>query len=128
LKILLDTCTFLWIITANPQLSANARDLFVDPFNEVLLSSVSTWEITMKYALGRLPLPETPDQLIPSQRKSHGIESLPLDEEATFYLAKLPAHHNDPFDRMLVCQAIVNGLTILTPDKLIRQYPARAIW
>jgi PIN domain nuclease of toxin-antitoxin system len=51
-----------------------------------------------------------------------------LDEEATFYLAKLPEHHNDPFDRMLVCQAIVNGLTILTPDKLIRQYPARAIW
>jgi PIN domain nuclease of toxin-antitoxin system len=124
----LDTCTFLWIITADPQLSAHARKLFVDPFNEVLLSSVSTWEITMKYGLGRLPLPEPPDQLIPSQRELHGIEILPPDEEATFFLSKLPEYHKDPFDRMLVCQAIVRGLTILTPDKLIQQYPARTIW
>ena len=128
MKILLDTCTFLWIITADTQLSARSCELFVDPFNEVWLSSVSTWEISLKYGLGRLPLPEPPDQLIPSQRQLHGIESLPLDEEATFYLTKLPEYHKDPFDRMLVCQAIVLGLTILTPDKLIKQYPARAIW
>jgi len=82
----------------------------------------------MKYGLGRLPLPEPPDQLIPSQRELHGIEILPLDEEATFFLSKLPEYHKDPFDRMLVCQAIVRGLTILTPDKLIQQYPARTIW
>ena len=82
----------------------------------------------MKYGLGRLPLPETPGQLIPSQRELHGIKSLPLDEEATFYLAKLPEYHKDPFDRMLVCQAIIHGLTILTPDKLIQQYPARTTW
>ena len=128
MKILLDTCTFLWIITADPQLSAHARELFIDPLNEVLLSSVSSWEISMKHALGRLPLPELPDQLIPSQRELHGIESLPLEEEATFYLTKLPDYHKDPFDRMLVCQAIVGGLTILTPDKLIMQYPARTTW
>jgi PIN domain nuclease of toxin-antitoxin system len=124
----LDTCTFLRIITANPQLSAHARELFVDPFNEVLLSSISTWEISMKYGLGRLPLSQPPEQLIPSQRQLHRIESLPLDEEATFYLSKLPEYHKDPFDRMLVCQAIVRGLTILTPDELIQQYPARTIW
>ncbi len=128
MKILLDTCTFLWIITADPQVSAHACELFVDPFNEVWLSGVSSWEISMKYALGRLPLPESPDQLIPSQRELHGIESLPLEEEATFYLTKLPEYHKDPFDRMLVCQAIVRGLTILTPDKLIQQYPARTTW
>lgn len=96
--------------------------------NDVFLSSVSTWEISIKYALGRLPLPEPPDQFIPSQRKLHGIERLPLEEEATFYLLKLPEYHRDPFDRMLVCQAIVHGLTILTPDELINQYPARTTW
>jgi PIN domain nuclease of toxin-antitoxin system len=124
----LDTCTFLWIITANSQLSAHAREFFVDPFNDVWLSSISTWEISMKYGLGRLPLPQPPDQYIPAQRELHGIESLPLDEEATFYLSKLPEYHKDPFDRLLVCQAIVHGLTILTPDNLIQQYPARTIW
>lgn len=82
----------------------------------------------MKYGLGRLPLPQPPDQYIPAQRELHGIESLPLDEEATFYLSKLPEYHKDPFDRMLVCQAIVHGLTILTPDNLIQHYPARTIW
>ena len=128
MKILLDTCTFLWIITADPQLSTHARELFIDPLNEVLLSSVSSWEISMKHAIDRLPLPEPPDQLIPYQRELHGIESLPLEEEATFYLTKLPDYHKDPFDRMLVCQAIVGGLTILTPDKLIMQYPARTTW
>jgi PIN domain nuclease of toxin-antitoxin system len=128
LKILLDTCSFLWIITADPQLSAHAREVFVDPSHEILLSSVSTWEISLKHALGRLPLPQPPDQLIPPQREMHGIKSLPLEEEATFYLTKLPEYHKDPFDRMLVCQAIVGGLTILTPDRLIQQYPARTTW
>ena len=109
-------------------MSTRARELFVDPLNEVLLSCVSTWEISMKYSLGRLPSPEPPDRLITAQRELHAIESLSLDEEATFYLTKLPEYHKDPFDRMLVCQAIINGLTILTPDKLIQQYPARTIW
>jgi PIN domain nuclease of toxin-antitoxin system len=128
LKILLDTCTFLWILTADPQLSGHARKLFVNPVNEVWLSSVSSREISLKYALGRLPLPESPDRWIPSQRELHGIESLPLEEEATYYLTKLPDYHRDPFDRMLVCQAIGHGLTILTPDPLVTNYPARTTW
>ncbi len=128
MKILLDTCTFLWIITDASELSTRARELFVHPENQVYLSSVSTWEISIKHAMGRLPLPEPPERFIPAQRKQHNVESLPLEEEATLHLTRLPEMHKDPFDRMLVCQAIVHGLAILTPDELILQYPVRWIW
>lgn|SRR5512139_4159041 len=128
MKIILDTCTFLWVISGSGELSSRARELFVDPTNEVYLSTVSTWEIGVKYALGRLPLPDPAEQFLPEQRERHGIESLPLQEEATLHLTRLPELHRDPFDRMLVCQAIVHGLVILTPDRLITQYPVRWAW
>jgi len=73
-------------------------------------------------------LPELPSRFIPSQREKHFIDALPLEEEATLYWPALPEYHKDPFDRMLVCQAIVHGLAILTPDDLITQYPVRSIW
>lgn len=128
MRLLLDTCTFLWILADAPQLSFHALDLFTTPENEVYLSSVSTWEISVKHALGKLPLPEPPAEFIPAMRESHGIESLSLDEESTLYLSRLPPYHRDPFDRMLVCQAIVQDLAILTPDEEIRQYPVKTRW
>lgn len=128
MKLLLDTCTFLWIITDAPELSAKARELFIDPANEAFLSAVSTWEISVKHALGRLPLPELPSRFIPTQREKHAIDPLPLEEEATLYLPALPEYHKDPFDRMLICQAMVHGMVILTPDDLITQYPVRSVW
>jgi len=82
----------------------------------------------IKHSLERLPFPESPHRFIPNQREKHGIESLPLDEESTLHWPRLPQLHNDPFDRMLVCQAIAQGLTILTPDNLIGQYPVRVLW
>ncbi len=128
MKLLLDTCTFLWIILNSPQLSNRARELFADPSNEVYLSVVSTWEIALKYALGRLPLPDSPDRFIPVQRRRHSIESLALEEGATLHLPKVPDLHRDQFDRMLVSQALVNGLVILTPDNLITQYSVLTEW
>jgi PIN domain nuclease of toxin-antitoxin system len=128
MKLLLDTCTFLWIISDDPALSEEARSAFSDPANEVYLSAVSVWEIAIKHALKRLPLPEAPDRFIPSQRTRHAIQPLPLEEEAVLHLSRLPEYHRDPFDRMLVCQAIAHGLTLLTPDEAIRQYPVRTVW
>jgi len=128
MRILLDTCTFLWIITDSPELSDYAGQLFRDPSTDIFLSSVSTWEISIKHTLGRLPLPEPPERFIPTQRRQHGVETLPLEEDATLYLAKLPQLHKDPFDRMLVCQAIIHAMTIMTPDELISQYPVPSIW
>ena len=128
MRILLDTVTFLWAVIDAPDLSDDARELFVDPENDVYLSSVSTWEIAIKHSQGKLSLPEPPVRFVPAQRKQHSIDSLPLDEEATLHLSRLPVLHKDPFDRMLICQAIVHHLVILTPDDLINQYPVRTVW
>jgi PIN domain nuclease of toxin-antitoxin system len=128
MKLLLDTCTFLWIASKPSALSVRARELFQSPDHEVFLSAVSAWEIVTKHGLGRLPLPEPPERLVPRLRDLHGIESLPIDEESVLQVSRLPALHRDPFDRLLVCQAIVHGMTLLTPDGLIAQYPARVIW
>jgi len=128
LNILLDTCTFLWLISDSVELSQRAREIFQYDSASVFLSSVSVWEIVVKHALGRLPMPDPLAQFIIRMRALHEIEPLPLEEEAVLMLPKLPDIHTDPFDRMLVCQALANGLSLLTPDPLIRQYPVSVTW
>jgi PIN domain nuclease of toxin-antitoxin system len=128
LNILLDTCTFLWIASDSPELSSKARNLFKDPDNEVYLSVASAWEIIVKHNLGKLPLPEPPHKFIYKWRARHQIASLSLDEAAVLQLSRLPEYHKDPFDRILICQAIANSLVILTPDNHITQYPVRTDW
>jgi PIN domain nuclease of toxin-antitoxin system len=128
LKLLLDTCTFLWLNIRLSQVSPLVRRLCTDQENELYLSVVSTWEIAVKHQAGRLWLPEPVGTYVPKRRASNGIESLALDEDSVSQLAKLPPLHNDPFDRMLICQAITHGLGILTPDEWITQYPVRVLW
>lgn len=128
MRLLLDTCTFLWIVFDQPDLSVSARAAYLDADNEVFLSAVSAWEITVKHRLGKLPLAEPPKQFVPRFRKGHGIAALPLDEDAVLQDATLPGLHRDPFDRMLICQAIAHGLILLTPDPVISQYPVRVLW
>ncbi len=128
MRLLLDTCTFLWILDDDPALSPAAREAFRDPDNEVFLSAVSVWEILVKHRLGRLSLPDPCAPFIQRQRQAHAIASLPLDEDAVVQLPALPDRHRDPFDRMLVCQAVAHGLILLTPDEAIRRYPIRTLW
>jgi len=127
-KLLLDTCTFLWFNADASALSPRAKAMCLDSENELYLSVISAWEITLKHMAGRLLLPEPADQYVPSRRKANGIISLELSEETVLQLPKLPPLHGDPFDRMLVCQAIVHGLAILTPDEWITRYPVRVMW
>ncbi|MDP1569944.1 MAG: type II toxin-antitoxin system VapC family toxin [Vicinamibacterales bacterium] len=128
MKVLLDTCTFLWIVAGSPRVPVRVRDIFQDPATEVFLSAASAWEIALKHQGGRLPLPAPPDRFVSAQRDAHGLTSLPIDEASALHVTRLPPIHRDPFDRMLVAQAIVHGLTILTPDPLVTQYPARTAW
>jgi PIN domain nuclease of toxin-antitoxin system len=128
MKLLLDTCTFLWIAGRPSAVSARARELCLAPDLEGDQRAVSAWEIVTKHGLDRLPLPEPPERLVPRLRDLHGIEPLPIDEESVLQISRLPALHRDPFDRLLVCQAIVHGMTLLTPDDLIARYPARVVW
>jgi PIN domain nuclease of toxin-antitoxin system len=122
MKILLDTHIFLWFISADIRLSTDVRDAIRDPDNEVYLSAVSVWEAIVKYQLGKLPLPEPPEIYLPKQRDIHQIVSLALDESSVAQLANLPPLHGDPFDRMPICQALQNGLTIATVDAAVRAY------
>jgi PIN domain nuclease of toxin-antitoxin system len=126
-RLLLDTCAFLWLAGGNA-LSVAAAAAVRDPSNDVFLSAVSVWEIASKYRTGRLPLPESPERLIPIERELRGVLELAFDEESALQLLRLPALHRDPFDRMLICQAIAGGLAIVTPDPLISQYPIRVVW
>ena len=128
MRILLDTCSFLWLAGKQATASRSAREVFADPDNDVFLSVVSCWEISIKFAAGRLELPYPPAQFVAEARQREGVETLPLDEEAALYIRRLPKLHADPFDRMLICQSIVHGLAILTPDELITQYPVRTLW
>ncbi len=128
MRLLLDTCTFLWIALESPRLSITALRLFRDPNTEVYLSTASAWEIAIKYSRGRLSLPEPAHSYVPSRRAVYQIDSLPVDEESALQLERLPRLHGDPFDRILICQSIVHGMTILTPDEAISQYAVRVVW
>jgi PIN domain nuclease of toxin-antitoxin system len=128
MKLLVDTCTFLWMADDAPELSTRAREVVTDPTHDVYLSAVSAWEIAIKYALGKLPLPVPPGVFVPTQREQLALTTLAIEEEAVLALERLPALHRDPFDRLLVCQAITHDLIIVSPDPLIQQYPARALW
>ena len=128
MKLLLDTCTFLWWCEGSEKVPKDIRSLLSDPAHDVYVSAVSTWEITIKYGLGKLPLPARPDVFVPTRRERYAFESLPIDEASVLQLPRLPPLHQDPFDRLLICQAIEHGMTLLTPDRLISQYPVRISW
>jgi len=100
MRLLVDTHVFLWYISADPELPVAFRDAISDPANEVYLSVASVWEAVIKYALGKLPLPEPPAEYLPRQRQAHRIATLPVEEAALPHLAGLPPLHRDPFDRI----------------------------
>jgi len=123
MKLILDTHIFLWYISGDNRLPDDMRDSIRDSGNEVYLSVVSLWEIIVKHQLGKLPLPHPPESYIPLQKDRHQISSLTLDESSVSQLAKLPSIHRDPFDRMLICQAVEHRMTIVTVDNIISSYP-----
>ena len=126
--LLLDTCTFLWAATDDACVPDVVKTRLRDPNEQVWLSAVSAWEMCLKFALGKLPLPEPPERYIPNRRVRLGVTALPLEESDVTPIIKLPALHRDPFDRMLVAQAIARGLTIVTPDVAVRSYPCLTWW
>ncbi len=127
MKLLLDTHVFLWYITADAQLPIVFRNEIRNPQNQVYLSVVSLWETIVKHQLGKLPLPQSPETFLPMQRERHQIANLALDESSILQLSSLPSLHRDPFDRMLICQALAHKLTLVTVDETIRSYPVLSL-
>jgi PIN domain nuclease of toxin-antitoxin system len=122
MRLLLDTHIFLWLISDDVSLSDGFRRAIVDSDNEVYLSVVSVWEVTVKHQLGKLTLPENPSLYLPRQRERHQIMSLVMDELSVARLSELESLHRDPFDRMLLCQALAHDLLLVTVDSAIQQY------
>lgn len=125
---LLDTCTFLWLALEPERISVSAREILDDPASVRRLSQASVLEIVLKYRAGKLPLPLPPETWIPSRRDFFQIENLPLDEAVIYRSAKLPAGHDDPFDRLIAAHAIESGSTLLSPDTQMSLLGAARIW
>jgi PIN domain nuclease of toxin-antitoxin system len=127
-KLLLDTHAFLWMILADPRMPDPLRDILRSEDHSVWLSVVSIWEIVIKQSQGRLILPGPGAGYAAGYRRRHLISSLALEEATARHLTQLPAVHRDPFDRMLICQAIEHDMTLVTTDERIRQYPIKTLW
>ena len=123
---LLDTHVFLWLQT-EPERLERQLPVVEDERNRLFLSAASSWEIAIKYALGRLPLPESPSAYVPKRMRSVGAEALNIEHGHALAVATLAPRHGDPFDRLLVAQALSLDMTILTADELIAGYPARTL-
>ncbi|MFW6105339.1 MAG: type II toxin-antitoxin system VapC family toxin [Chloroflexota bacterium] len=128
MKVLLDTHAFLWWIADDPQLSAHARQIIGNGENELFLSAASGWEIATKVRLGKLDMPDNLESFVLEQMAVNAIVTLPIRMSHALHVHKLPEHHRDPFDRLLVSQAQLENLPILTADPQIAQYAARIIW
>jgi PIN domain nuclease of toxin-antitoxin system len=109
-------------------LSAPARAAILDPANDLFLSAVSAWEIARKHASGSLNVGGRPEAVIPAVRKASGIFSLPFTEDDALAAENLPLLHKDPFDRMLVAQALLNGMVVVTCNSQFERYPVRLLW
>lgn len=128
MKLLLDTHTFLWFIMGSPNLSANARVLIENQANEKYLSIASLWEIAIKVSIGKLVLSAPFDTLIPQQLSVNGFELLNLEVAHTAALINVPFQHCDPFDRLLIAQATVEQMQILSIDSTFDAYQTTRIW
>jgi len=127
-RLLLDTHVWLWLQHAPERLGADALRDVEDPGNDVLLSAASSWEIAIKWALGKLPLPAPPDQYVPDRVLTSGVTPLPIQHRHALAVAQLPLHHRDPFDRLLVAQAREEAAVIVTGDRAFAAYDVEVRW
>lgn len=128
MRLLLDTQAWLWMQLSPERFSASALDLVRDPQTQLLLSAASSWEIAIKYALGRLPLPEEPSRYVPDRLVRSGVTAVAVDLTSTLRVATLPLHHRDPFDRLVIAHAQTLGVPVLTSDRHFAHYDVDIHW
>lgn len=127
-RYLLDTHALLFWLSGGKKLGRAAFRLMEDPRNELLVSVVSTWEIGIKFALGKLKLPDSPERYLPAKFREHGFVLISLEHMEALAAAALPQHHDDPFDRALVAQSIARGAPIVSRDGAFEEYDVETIW
>ncbi len=127
MRILLDTHSWLWMQAEPERFSAEVQAMLADADSEVFFSAASAWEIAIKHSLGKLPLPMPATEYVTSRMTSNEVSPLPIQHLHALRVASLPFHHRDPFDRLLIAQAQIEGLPILTADPLFRAYDVEIV-
>jgi PIN domain nuclease of toxin-antitoxin system len=127
-RLLLDTHTFLWFLLDDPQLSMTARDRIIDPDNDIEVSPATYWEIAIKISLGKYELPEPYEVFIAREITTNDFHILPIEPTHTAVLTTMPFHHRDPFDRLLIAQAMVEQIPIVSRDSAFDAYPITRLW
>ncbi|MBI3650108.1 MAG: type II toxin-antitoxin system VapC family toxin [Acidobacteria bacterium] len=127
MKLLIDTHTFLWFILDSANLSDDALDL-LESDADLLISIASLWEIAIKVSIGKLMLPQSYNKFIAQQLKVNSIDKLPIRLSHLTMVSTLPLHHRDPFDRMIIAQAIVENLPLVSADTAFDSYPIKRLW
>ncbi|MCP9493386.1 MAG: type II toxin-antitoxin system VapC family toxin [Pyrinomonadaceae bacterium MAG19_C2-C3] len=128
MKLLLDTHSFMWFVAGDTRLSKTAREAIEDAANEKFVSVASAWEIAIKHSLGKIVLSEPYEIFMSGQIAVNGFELLNITVEHTAIVANLELHHRDPFDRLLIAQAMVEGMTIVSKDDAFKAYPVICAW
>lgn len=128
MRFLLDTGVWLWSVGRVEQINQAAREVLSDPQQELLFSAASAWEIAIKAAIGKLQFPESPRTLVPRETARLGLRPLPVNHVHALATYDLLLHHGDPFDRLLVAQAVTEGLTLVTADREMQKYPVQILW
>ncbi len=128
MNFLIDTQCWLWWFAEEERLNEGARKLIGNGENIIYFSAASSWEIAIKCSIGKLKLPESPEIYVPGRLASQGMMGMPVEHVHALRVASLPNHHRDPFDRLLVAQALTESVAVLTVDPLIAAYDVEAIW
>jgi len=124
---LLDTHVWLWMLTDSGRIRPELLSELRDGRTQLLLSAASSWEIAIKWAIGRLPLPEPPDVFVPTRMRRGGIRGLPVEHAHALRVASLPDHHQDPFDRILIAQAQLESIPVVTVDRAFDAYDVEIV-
>lgn len=127
MRLLLDTHIWLWLLTEPNKLPAATLKLLADENHALYLSAASAWEIAIKYALGKLPLPSAPQTYVPSRMTATGVSPLEVNVNHALAVADLEPHHRDPFDRLIITQARMENMTVLTADQIFNAYGIETI-
>ena len=128
MKFLLDTSVFLWALFEEYKLNPAAQEILKSSTSELYFSAVGSWEIAIKFALGSLPLPKAPSEYIPHALRAWALRALDITHEHALRAGELPVHHRDPFDRMLIAQALSEQMTLLTADRVFQKYKVDLIF
>jgi PIN domain nuclease of toxin-antitoxin system len=128
MKFLVDTNVFLWALAEEHKLNSNAQEILKSSLSELYFSAAGSWEIAIKFALGSLPLPKPPSEYIPHALRVWAVRALDITHEHALRAGELPVHHRDPFDRLLIAQAMTEQMTLLTADRALQKYKVDLIF